>query len=72
MDINTAIEKLAQLKKMSKSLGKCELIGFDNESFTVRVKHTDCSTQCTASISSSASPTAFEHHPVLGFAEPIA
>ena len=71
MDINTAIEKLAQLKKMSKSLGKCELIGFDNESFTVRVKHTDYGTTCAASISSSTSPTAFEHHPILGFAESI-
>jgi len=66
MDINTAIEKLTKLKKMSKSLGNCDLVGFDNESFTIRVKYdNDVSSSCHTSI-------AFEHRPIQGFSETIA
>jgi len=66
MNINTAIEKLTKLKKMSKSLGNCDLVGFDNESFTIRVKYDNAEpSSCYTSI-------AFEHRPIQGFSENIA
>ena len=66
MNINTAIEKLTKLKKMSKSLGNCDLVGFDNESFTIRVKYDNVEP------SSCHTPMVFEHRPIQGFSETIA
>lgn len=40
MNIDAAIAKLKEFKKASKSsgIGPCDLVGFDDKSFTVRVR----------------------------------
>lgn len=59
MNITTAIDQLTKFKKMSKTLGDCDLVGFDNESITIRVK-LDGNTKIEK-------PSGYR--PVLGFAE---
>lgn len=59
MNITAAIDRLTKFKKMSKTLGDCDLVGFDNESFTVRVKFSD----------GGKTEKLDGYHPVLGFAE---
>ena len=59
MNIATAIDQLTKFKKMSKRLGECDLVGFDNESITIRVK-LDSNTKLEK-------PSGYR--PVLGFAE---
>ena len=56
MDIDAAIAKLKEFKKVSRKsgIGPCDLVGFDDGSFTVRVKFGD-EAPC--------------RKPVLGFAE---
>ena len=43
MDIDAAIEKLSKFKKLSSKFGMkdCNVVGLDNESFTVRVKFSE-------------------------------
>lgn len=38
MDIDLAIKKLNDFKALSNSLGECDLVGLDEDAFTVRVK----------------------------------
>lgn len=38
MDIDAAIEKLTEFKKLSKKLGECNLLSFDDNSFVVKVQ----------------------------------
>ena len=38
MDIDLAISKLNDFKKMSKKLGERELVAFDSNSFTVKIQ----------------------------------
>lgn len=63
MDISAAIDQLTKFKKMSKTLGRCDLVGLDNESFTIKV-------QFGSKSSTSASQSTYK--PVLGFAQTTA
>ena len=38
MDIDSAISKLNDFKKMSKKLGECDLVAFNDNSFTVKIQ----------------------------------
>lgn len=38
MDIDAAISKLNDFKKMSKKLGNCDLVAFDGSSFVVKIQ----------------------------------
>ena len=38
MNIDLAISKLNDFKKMSKKLGECDLVGFNGNSFTVKIQ----------------------------------
>lgn len=62
MDINTAIDQLVRFKKIAKMLGDCNLVGFDNNSFTVKVSFSE------QADNNDAAPVA-ERRPILGFAE---
>ena len=62
MDINTAIDQLVRFKKIAKMLGDCNLVGFDNNSFTVKVSFAEQAEKCEDA-------PVTEHRPVLGFAE---
>ena len=53
MDLELAIKKLNQFKKMSKSLGTCDLVALDENAFVVKVQFDN--------------GTSNTHKPVLGF-----
>ena len=38
MEINNVIAKLNEFKKVADMIGACDLVGFDDTSFTVKVK----------------------------------